>query len=215
MTDTTIGVQLCLDRLRRGDLSARDEIIAIACNRLTILARKMLNDYGRLRKYEQTDDISQNAMIRLHKALQDVQPETAVEFFGLAAHKMRQVLHDEVRFFFGRKRDQDDGAPRMPDNSPAHAISGQHAEDSTDGGRFENADQTHDPAALAQWTEFHSAVESLPPKERQIVDLLFYHGLSQIEAATMLQIDPSTAKRRWRSARLKLYDLLKDTLPDF
>lgn len=215
MTDTTIGVQSCLDRLRRGDLTARDEVITIACNRLTILARKMLNDYDRLRRYEQTDDISQNAMMRLHKALQDVQPETAVEFFGLAAHKMRQVLHDEVRFFFGRKKDQDGAAPRVPDNSPAHAVSGQLSEDSSNPGGFESPDDTHDPAILAQWTEFHSAVEGLPPKERQIVDLLFYNGLSQIEAAAVLNVDQSTVKRRWRSARLKLYDVLKDTLPEF
>src|SRR5262249_53961914 len=60
MTDTTLGVQSCLDRLRRGDASARDEVIVIACNRITVLARKMLNNYSRLRRYEQTDDISQN-----------------------------------------------------------------------------------------------------------------------------------------------------------
>jgi RNA polymerase sigma-70 factor (ECF subfamily) len=67
---------------------------------------------------------------------------------------------------------------------------------------------------LAQWTEFHRVIERLPDKERQVVDLLFYHGLSQAEAADVLAIDTSTVKRRWRAARLTLHELLKDSLPE-
>jgi RNA polymerase sigma factor (sigma-70 family) len=212
MGDTTIGIQACLARLRDHDASARDELIALACQRLTVLASKLLNRYERLRRFEQTDDVAQNAALRLHRALADVQPRDPAEFFGLAALKIRQELQDLTRHYFGR---EGQAAPRAPDRSPAHAISDRlGADDQSTGSRLEAGDSTYDPAQLAQWTEFHRVVESLPDKERQVVDLLFYHGLSQAEAADVLAVDASTVKRRWRSARLALHDLLKDSLLD-
>jgi RNA polymerase sigma factor (sigma-70 family) len=217
MGDTTIGIQACLEKLRRGDLKARDELIGLACRRLTVLTRKLLNDFDRLRRFEQTEDLSQNAALRLHRALEQVQPGSVPEFFGLAALKIRQELQDQARHYFGRKAaGGGEGPPRMPDLSPAHIVAARPlraGDDSTV--TPEPGDSTFDPGRLAQWTEFHKAVESLSEKERQVVDLLFYNDLSQADAAAVLEVDTSTVKRRWRSARLKLHDLLKDTMPDF
>ena len=69
MAYTTIGIQVALEKLKHGDTKARDELIGLACRRMTVLTRKMLNDYDRLRRFEQTEDISQNAAMRLHRAL--------------------------------------------------------------------------------------------------------------------------------------------------
>jgi len=215
MSDTTLAIQSCLERLRRHDPAARDELIALACRRLTVLAHKMLNRYDRLRRFEQTEDVAQNASLRLHRALADVQPETPADFFGLAALKIRQELQDLTRHYFGRAGNAGSAAPaRTPDKSPAHAL-GEVGRDETGASGFEASDTTHDPAQLAQWTEFHRIVETLPDKEREVVDLLFYHGLSQAEAAAVLAVDSSTIKRRWRRARLALHDSLKDSLIDF
>ncbi|HEV3006094.1 MAG TPA: sigma-70 family RNA polymerase sigma factor [Pirellulales bacterium] len=212
MGDTTTGIYASLEKLRRGDPKARDELIGLACRRLTALTRKMLNDYDRLRRFEQTDDVSQNAAMRLHRALDQVHPKSVAEFFGLAALKIRQELHDQARHYYGRNpKNSGDCGPRTPDLSPAHAVAGGGEEACG----LEPADSTFDPARLAQWTEFHKAVECLPEKERQVVDLLFYHELSQADTAAVLEVDTSTVKRRWRSARLKLHELLKNTLPDF
>jgi RNA polymerase sigma-70 factor (ECF subfamily) len=212
MGDTTTGIHATLEKLRRGDAKARDELIGLACRRLTALTRKMLNDYDRLRRFEQTEDISQNAAIRLHRALDQVHPGSVAEFFGLAALKIRQELHDQARHYYGRtSKRAGEAVGRTPDLSPVHAP--------PCGGEgpymTESADSTFDPARLAHWTEFHKAFECLPEKERQVVDLLFYHELSQADTAAVLQVDTSTVKRRWRSARLKLHELLKATLPDF
>jgi RNA polymerase sigma factor (sigma-70 family) len=215
MSETTIGIQSCLDRLRLGDPAARDELITVACRRLTILARKMFRDYDRLRQFEGSTDVAQDGIIRLHRALADVHPETVPEFFGLAALKMRQVLQDEVRHYFGRKGDDGDSDPRIPDCSPAHVASGFLNADASNQGNPQGADVTFDPAVLAQWTDFHRVIDSLPEKERQIVDLLFYHELTQADAAEVLGVDPSTVKRRWRSAGLKLNEMLKGALPGF
>ncbi len=40
-----------------------------ACERLTRLARKMLKDFGRVRRWEETDDVVQNALLRLYRTL--------------------------------------------------------------------------------------------------------------------------------------------------
>ncbi len=200
--------------LARGDAAARDELVALACRRLTLLTRKMLDDYNRLRNWEETADISQNAVMRLHRALEQVSPSSPPEFFGLAALKIRQELQDLARHYYGR-RDDARGEQRAPDRSPAHAMTGFASDDSQHGAMHESGDATLEPRRLAQWTEFHRVVNELPEKERQVVDLLFYHEMTQEDAAAILEVDPSTVKRRWRSARLKLFELLQHTLPDF
>ncbi len=54
-TPSSTQIQLRLNRLQAGDESARDELLQIACERLTRLARKMLRSYPVVRPWEQTD----------------------------------------------------------------------------------------------------------------------------------------------------------------
>jgi DNA-directed RNA polymerase specialized sigma24 family protein len=41
-----------------------------------------------------------------------------------------------------------------------------------------------------------------------MVNLLYYHGMSQIEAAAVLGVSDKTVRRRWQRARLALADAL-------
>jgi len=50
------------------------------------------------------------------------------------------------------------------------------------------------------WSEFHEHVEKLPDDEREVMDLLWYQGLTQEEAAAVLKVSDRTVKRRWQSA---------------
>src|SRR5581483_925047 len=59
----------CLARLRRGDAGARDELLGAAGRRLLDLTRSMPKGYRRLRRWEETDDVVQGALLRLHRAL--------------------------------------------------------------------------------------------------------------------------------------------------
>ena len=52
--------------------------------------------------------------------------------------------------------------------------------------------------------DLHEQVDALPDKEREVVDLLFFLGLSQQEAADVLRVPLTTVQGRWRSARVKL-----------
>ena len=64
----SLYIQGCLDRLRAGEEAARNELLQAASERLDQLARVMLNDFPRLRRWEQTDDVLQNALVRLCRA---------------------------------------------------------------------------------------------------------------------------------------------------
>ena len=56
------------------------EVIGRSCERLRQLAHRMLKNYPRLRRWEQTDDVLQNAMIRLHRSLAEVKPESVAQY---------------------------------------------------------------------------------------------------------------------------------------
>ena len=77
-----------------GEKSAREALLDHACDRLLRLTRKMFHGYPRLRRWEQTDDVFQNSLIRLHRALCDVKVESVRHFFNLAAVQVRRELLD-------------------------------------------------------------------------------------------------------------------------
>ena len=71
-----------------------------------------------------------------------------------------------------------------------------------------------EPSTLTAWTEFHEKVQRLPEAEREVFDLLWYQGLTQPEAAAMLGVTDRTVKNRWRSAKLRLQEMLADGIPE-
>jgi hypothetical protein len=93
-TDLTAEIQLRLDRLHSGDESARDELLDITRVRLGLLARKMLQGFPGLRRWEQTDDILQNVALRLCRALTQIRPESVHGFIRLATLQIRRELID-------------------------------------------------------------------------------------------------------------------------
>lgn len=93
----TTQLQALLDKAGEGDQTAYDELIVQASDRLLKLTRKMLRSYPHLRRWEQTDDVFQNAVMRLHRSLSEVQPESVRQFFGLAATQIRRTLIDLAR----------------------------------------------------------------------------------------------------------------------
>lgn len=184
----TTDLQNQLKRLSEGCPESRRTIIEHCCERLRTMARRMLKSYGRLARWSDTDDVLQQSLMRLHRALATVHPESTRKFYGLAATQIRRELIDLARSYFGPQ--------------------GLGAKHDTDGGEAaaEQADPTAEPFSITAWTEFHEAVEALPDAEREVVSLLWYDGLTQADAARVLGISLATLKRRWVSARLLLKD---------
>jgi RNA polymerase sigma-70 factor (ECF subfamily) len=193
-------LQALIDRLNAGDSSARNDLISHAVERLRKLTRKMLRqDFARLRRWEETDDILNESVIRLIAALKAVPPVTTKEFFQLATRHIRWELLDLAR------------RCRAPEFLSAHQASG--ANGSSDRrSRRRAATTSSDPRRLAAWTEFHSAVAALPEDERDVFDLLWYQDCRQADAAAILKVSVPTIKRLWVSARLQLGDSAKALL---
>jgi RNA polymerase sigma-70 factor (ECF subfamily) len=203
-TNQTVQIQKWIDRLKAGDEGARKQLLNCACERLTRLTRKMLKGFPRVKRWEQTDDVVQNAVMRLYKSLGKVKPSSAGDFFRLAAINIRRELLDLAKHYYGPRGHGANYATLGKERpSQSEAPPGRDPQDSSAG-----------PDRLAAWTEFHTQVEQLPDEERELFDLLWYQGLTQAEAAGFLQISERTVKRRWASARLRLHQALKGEMPD-
>jgi RNA polymerase sigma-70 factor (ECF subfamily) len=77
---------------------------------------------------------------------------------------------------------------------------------STDPGPAEAAE-----SSFVSW-RVHRALETLPPREREVVELAYWSGLSQSEVAEYLHIPLGTVKTRTRSALARLADVLEGEL---
>jgi RNA polymerase sigma-70 factor (ECF subfamily) len=180
----------CLDRLRAGDGHAYDDLIDLAGERLRHLASRMLHGFPAVRRWEDTQDVLQNAHVRLLRDLRDKdkRPASVRDFFNLAASRIRSVLLNlHQQHARHRASPGDDAAADQPDPNTAE---------------------------LDRWTAFHEAVERLDPTEREVVGLRFYHGWTQAEIAALLQVSDRMVRKHWVSACMHLRDVLGDALPD-
>jgi RNA polymerase sigma-70 factor (ECF subfamily) len=192
--ETTAILQNLIQRMNAGDPSARDEVLAHACDRLRRLTRKMLHDFPRVKRWAEADDVVQNTLLRLLQALRAVEIHSVAEFFHLAARHIRWGLIDLARHYSG---------PQAPEAHHASDAGPEGAAGQTPPA-VDKPDSTHDAGRLAVWTEFHQVVDQLPPEEREVFDLLWYQELPQAEAAALLNVSVPTVRRRWLAARLRL-----------
>jgi RNA polymerase sigma-70 factor (ECF subfamily) len=188
---TTVQLQGLLDRLLAGDAAAKGELINRAHDRLILITRKLLGSFSRVRVEEETAGVLNEAYLRLHAALDEVRPATMREFMGLAALQVRRVLLDTVRKLEGRGAGPRPGKVALEEGLelPARNQDGHLALDLLE------------------------AIERLPEDEREIVDLLFFHGWTQPEAGELLGVHEDTVKRRWARARVTLAGRLAAFLP--
>jgi RNA polymerase sigma factor (sigma-70 family) len=192
---TTVQVEHWLDRLRSGDQAARNLLLEQASRRLQKLATKMLRGYPRVGRWEQSDDVLQNALVRLNRALLDTTPESVRHFFNLAALEIRRELLDLAKHYSG---------PQGHDAN--YDTVGSDVERFTS---LPAATESSEPATLEEWSRFHRQVELLPEEEREVFNLLWYEELTQPEAAAVLEISERTVARRWASCRLKFHALFQ------
>ena len=181
-----------LDGMRSGDQTAQRQLIEHSCERLRGLARKMLRRYPKVRRWEETDDVFVEAVTRLHRALETVQPESPRHFYNLAATQIRRVLIDLSRRYYGAEglgSHHDTAAMKSDDGTPP---------------RYEQADESGEPSSLAEWTEFHEQIGVLPEEEQEVFNLLWYEQMTHEQAAEVLGVTTRTIRRRWQDARYQL-----------
>ena len=187
-------VAACLEQLAAGDLTALDRIIEICSGRLRLLAHRMLARFPNVRRWDDTDDVFQNAAMRLHKALGMLKPESPREIMALAATQLNRELIDLARRHAGPMS----FAANHATNLPASAA------DSQDSGRktpvrIEAAAPPDE--SLDRWTAFHEAIAALPGETREVFHLVWFLGADQKTIARLLECSERTVKTRWREAR--------------
>ena len=192
---TTVMLDL-IDRIRLGDRLAADELIRRAAIRLEALAARMLEGYPDVRRWEQADDVLQNALQRLLASLKAVRPESTDGFFGFAACVIRRELIDLARHY---RRKANPHIESLPDDSRAAPA--------------DAAATPEENLNLEKWSSFHEAIDRLPDKERIIIELCFYEGLTQNEMARVLRVDEKTVRRRWKRATANLVARLGKDIP--
>jgi RNA polymerase sigma factor (sigma-70 family) len=176
-----------LTRMRAGDERAHDELLRSVTQRLEVLARRMLNRFPQLRRWEQTDDVLQGALLGLFNALREVRPESMRSFYNLSSVMIRRQLIDLWRHYYGPRGlgTHHHSDPSAPARAPAPQDD------------FPDIDRVHE------------LVDQLPEDQREVFELRYYHDLSQDEVAESLGIVTRTVQRRWVAAVCQLHSLLE------
>jgi len=173
-------------RFQAGENSALDTLIRQTEERLAQFARRMLGDFPDVAAREQTEDVLQNALIRLTRSLRQETPASVRDFFGLAAMHLRRELLDLAR-----------SHGRRPTANLTKDPPNQVDDSSTE---------------LDRWTALHEAVERLPAELGQVFSCTFYHGWTQAQIAELLGISDRQVRRLWVEACLRLKEAV-GTLP--
>jgi RNA polymerase sigma factor (sigma-70 family) len=179
-----------LDRLADGDLEARDRIIEIASGRLRVLASRMLSRFPQVRRWDDTDDVFQNAVMRLHRALAEVHPDSPRAIMALAATQLHRELIDLARRYRGPMSFEANHATQVPGASDISEPPPFSVE------RAPAADES-----LDRWSMFHDVIAGLPTDQREVFHLVWYLNADQKTIARLLECSERTVKSRWREAR--------------
>jgi len=194
----------CLQRLAAGDLSARDTIIEVCSERLRVLAHRMLSRFPKVRRWDDTDDVFQNAAMRLHRALGQVPIDSPRSIMALAATQIHRELIDLARRHAGPSSFAANHATNLGDAAAPSGIDTPRV--------VADAPAPADP--LERWTQFHEAVAALPAERREIFDLVWYLDADQKTIAGLLGCSERTVKTRWREAREAIRIALDGVSPE-
>jgi RNA polymerase sigma factor (sigma-70 family) len=182
----------CLERLAAGDSSARDRIMEISNARLRVLAHRLLGKFASVRRWDNTDDVAQNAAIRLHRALGDTVPDSPRGLMGLMATQIQRELIDLAR--------KHSGPQSWASNHDTNVgLSGGEGECRVD--EAVAPDESRGEIPLERWEEFHEAIEGLPGDLREVFRMVWYLGLDREAAAKAMGCSVRTLGRMWQEAR--------------
>jgi RNA polymerase sigma-70 factor (ECF subfamily) len=196
-------IRRALERLGRGDVAAREDLIVWACERMREIAHRMLRTFPSVRRWDETDDVVQNAAIRLDRALRNTVPMDARGLVGLAATRVRRECLDLAK------------KHRGPESYSANHETNYQRADGELHARVDDASDDHEPLeALERWTRLHAAAEALSEDEREVFHMCWYLGLKQEEIAQLLGCSTRTVKRRWESAKQLLAAAMRSTPPE-
>lgn len=182
--------QWLIDRARRGEKAALDELVRRHSDRLYRIAHRLTRDQ------DQAGDLVADTFVRVYKGIKTFKGESAVSTW------LYRILMNS--YLDARKRASNRPTVSLQDEG----LFG------TEMSRMEFADTKPAPDASAltdlQRTRLRSAISSLPEGQRKMIQM--YHGesLSYEEIAAMENMPIGTVKSRLNRARTMLRELLED-----
>jgi RNA polymerase sigma factor (sigma-70 family) len=165
-------------RFQAGQTSALDSLIRRTQERLEHFTRRMLGGFPGVGAREQVEDVVQNVLIRLTRALRQEVPPSVEDFFGLTALHIRRESLDLARSHARRP------AAHLAQDPPER-----------------DGDSS---AEWDRWAALHEAAGRLPDQLRQVFSYTFYHGWTQNQIAELLGLSDRQVRRRWVEACLRL-----------
>ena len=174
-----------LNRMMAGDSAAAAELAPILYAELHELAERMMRDQGGSHTLQPTALIHEAWMKLVGASERNVESRT--HFAALAARAMRSVLVDHAR----RK-----GAEKRGGEAERVAL---------DTAQFSLPAPSVDVLVL---DEALTSLSTMDSELGRIVELRFFAGLSTDETAAVLGVSAATLARRWRVARMWLWNEL-------
>jgi RNA polymerase sigma factor (TIGR02999 family) len=178
MADSSHTITALLEQWRRGDKKAADQLMELVyCDLHAIAAREMRREQGE--HTLQTTALVHEVYVRLCGS-DPIPWKDRAHFFAVAAQQLRRVLVDHARRVRSEKRGG--GQVKLPlweSDGPAWEI---------------------DERLLAV-DEALTRLQALDERAANVVELRFFGGLSESEAAEALGISLATLKRDWDFAR--------------
>jgi RNA polymerase sigma factor (TIGR02999 family) len=167
-----------LDDWGRGDPHALDRLLPLVYAELRRVAARQLRREGDGHSLQPTALVHE-AYLRLVDQRQ-VHWQNRAHFFAVSAQVMRRILVDHARRRKAAKRGDD--AERVPLD---HDV----------------ASPQPDEISVLALDHALARLETVDPTLARIVELRAFGGLTIDEAAHVLKVSPSTAKRDWRTAK--------------
>ncbi len=175
------AVTVLLRKLRSGEKAAFDKLIAVVYDQLHRLAARCLASERPGHTLPATALVHE-AYLRLVEA--DVEWEDRVHFYAVAARVMRRILVDHAKAHHRQKRGG--GADRIPLEQAV--IVGPET-----------------PASVLEVDEALQRLAVQDERKSNIVEMLFFGGMTYEETAAALAISPATVHRELRLAKAWLH----------
>jgi RNA polymerase sigma factor (TIGR02999 family) len=177
-TDHPRTITALLDRWRSGDNQAANQLMELVYGELhRIAAREMRREHGE--HTLQTTALVHEAYLRICRS-EPIEWKDRAHFYAVAARQLRRVLVDHARRRLSEKR-----------GGGGVKLSLWESDSATVG---------VDERLLAV-DEALARLESLDPRAAKVVEMRFFGGLGEAEAAEALQISVATLKRDWDFAK--------------
>ncbi len=189
------GLTLLLNRMQQGDSAAAEAAAEAVYDELHRIASRQIRRERRNHTLEATSLVNE-AYLRLVGG-RALELRNRAHFFAVASRQMRRVLVDHARAGHAAKR-----------GAGARRITLDISRDISTAALSRAVARTHHIDVI-ELDEALTALGRVDARAAQVVELRFFGGHSDQEAASTLSVSLNTIRRDWEFARSWLFDHMK------